>query len=1431
LNPNELLDELARRDVTLWTDGDDVRYRGPRGALTPELREALRESKAQVVAILRERARVMTTPPRPRLVAIPRSGPLPLSFGQQRLWFFDQLEPGSSVYNVSLGLRLRGPLDISALERSVSDLVTRHEALRTTFSTDGGQPVQIIHAPVTWTVPVVDVRDLVPAAREEEAARLASQEMERPFDLASGPLLRTRVLRLEDELHDLVVVAHHIAVDGSALNLLMLELVERYEAHAAGRPNTLPPLPIQYADFALWQRQYFSNGIPNDELAYWRRQLAGAPPALELPLDHPRPVTKRFDGDACERSLSPELRQRLHALTRGEGVTLFMTLLAAFNVVLARQTGQDDVCIGTPVAGRDQPETRALIGMFINTLVLRTRLDGRPTFRDVLRRVRKVALEAFAHQEVPFDMLVEDLHPERDPGRTPLFQVLFNMINFGASAPREFQGLRVQRALPSIEWRKAKFDLTLYVRDDPESLRFTAVYDVALFSATRVEGLLDQLVQLLEAVTTDPDCDVMAVSLVTPAAAGALPDPAQQLEATWIEPVHERFRRHAERAPERPAVVDASETLTYGDLERQSNQLAQYLMARGIGPEDRVAIYAQRSAGLAWAMLGVLKAGAAFVCLDPAYPPARTVACLDLVRPKAWIDLASGPVPASITDALSTIPGLVTTAWPARSSHDARTWRSCSTDAPVQDVGPDILAYVAFTSGSTGLPKGVAGTHAPLAHFFEWHARTSPLTADDRFSVLSGLAHDPLLRDILAALWVGAQVCIPDAANLGSPGYLARWMNQHAITVAHLTPAMAALLTTEVDTLPPVELPALRHVFFGADVLRAETVRAVRRLAPSATYVNFYGATETPQAIAWYPVGDGEAGAIPLGRGVSDVQLLVLNTAGRLCGIGELGEIHVRTPYLARGYVNDPVLTAERFLTNPFTGLPDDRIYRTGDLGRYRPDGTVDFCGRRDSQVKIRGFRVELGDVEAALRAQPGINEAAVVARADDAHELRLVGYVVPSETALQAEPLTTRLRDGLRQRLPAHMVPDQYVALERLPLTANGKVDRQALPAPTLERTRTPITPRTATETQIATIWSEVLGLESVGVEDNFFYLGGHSLMATRVLARLRSALGVELPLRALFETPTIAGLAEQLDHDSTHACRDISEAFDWNCLVPVQPRGTHPPLFLVVGYTNADETMLIPSRLIPHLGAEQPIYGLRPRYLDGSRNPYRDVHEMARECLEDIRTVQPRGPYFLGGYCIAGSVALEIAQLLAQHGEEVRLLAMIDAGRPCTLRTLLSRINHAVMRGRHMREVISTVMNSDGHTRKRILVQLIRRKMGVADSTLDATFEGAPTGRIAESRQRHVRLLHDYRPVPYPGHITVIASEQYYCFDRYMGWEKIARDGVTLHRLPGDHQTLLTLHSKQVAQLLRHRMDEGLPDAAHPEIVPEWTNREVLA
>jgi len=1060
----------------------------------------------------------------------------PASFAQQRLWLLDQLQPGDPTYNITAAVRLRGQLNVAALTESLNEVVQRHESLRTTFAVVEGRPVQIVQAGLRLTVPVLALQGLPAAAREAEFQILATFEAQRPFDLSAGPLLRAALVQLGAQEHVLLLNMHHIISDGWSMNVLIGEVAALYTAFVAGRPGSLPELPIQYADFTAWQQEWLQGAVLETQLAYWKQQLAGAPAVLELPADRPRPPVRTFRSASQSLVLSPVLGEAVRGFSRRKGVTLFMTLLAAFKVLLSRYTGQDDIVVGAPIAGRSRAETQGLIGFFLNTLVLRTDLAGDPSFEQVLERVRAMTVGAYAHQDLPFEHLLEALQPARDLSRTPLFQVFFNMLNL-PGAEVSLPDLEVEFMSPPEVG--AKFDLTLYVREPGERIAFGAVYNADLFGPERVTQMLQQLEHLLAQAVARPEQEISRFTLVTSAAAAELlPNPTQPLRDDWQESVHTLFAQQAQRTPARVAISDQHEVWTYRELDDLSNRLANYLRAQGIEAEDVVVIYGHRSASLVWALLAVMKAGATFIILDPAHPAPRIIEYLKLAQPQGWIHLdAAGALPTALAEFVSALPCrcklTLARRGDARAQHLLAEYPA--TD-PCVPVGPDSLAYLAFTSGSTGTPKGVEGRHGPLTHFLPWMQQTFGLHEDDRYSMLSGLSHDPLHRDIFTPLTLGARICIPAQEVIETPGSLARWLQQEGVTIANLTPAMGQLLTECAAAAATVVVPSLRYAFLVGDVLTRRDVARLKNLAPALTCINFYGATETQRAVSYFVVpaamcempANGQAKEIlPLGKGIADVQLLVLNKVGQLAGVGELGEIYLRSPHVARGYRGDPALTAARFIANPFTHQPGDRLYKTGDLGRYLPDGNVEPLGRADFQIKIRGFRIEPGEIEAVLGGHAAVREAVVIAREDVPGDKRLVAYIVAVAGAC---PAAQELRVFLKERLPDYMVPAAFVLLDALPLTPNRKVDRRALPPPTETQTELEAgagRARTRVEQKLVDIWAEVLKREHVQIEDNFFELGGHSLLAIQCLARMRTEFKVELPLRRLFELPTVAGLA----------------------------------------------------------------------------------------------------------------------------------------------------------------------------------------------------------------------------------------------------------------------------------------------------------------
>ncbi|WUR12335.1 amino acid adenylation domain-containing protein [[Empedobacter] haloabium] len=1042
------------------------------------------------------------------LRALPRTPDqvLPLSFAQQRLWFVQELEGPTPTYNMPAALRLTGRLDAAALEAALQYLIERHEVLRTNFDSVEGVPHLRIAPSRTVTLAVTDV---APDEVEARAARHAAL----PFDLAREPLLRAELLRLSADQHVLLLNVHHIVSDGWSLNILADEWLRAYDALRAGRAPALPVLPLQYADYAYWQREQLTEAVRERQLAYWTGQLAGAPELLDLPTDRVRPAVQRFDGGDEQLRLDPALSHAVRQLGHAHNASLFMTLVTAFGLLLGRLSGQDDVLVGVPQATRDRRELEGMLGMLLGNLVLRMRLDDAAGFGTLLEQVRRTALEAYEHSAIPFEQVVDALPLQRDLSRNPLFQVFFNMLNLPetnyTSPELAIEGL--QSTLLD-----AKFDLTLYAQDSEEGILLHLVYNRGLFDAQRMRELLRQYHSLLEQVSQAPAIACKAVSLLTAPARAVLPDPAVVLDATWHGSIPGRFAALVAAQPAALAVTAAHLQWTYAELDERSEAVACWLQEAGVGAGAVVAICAARRAALVPAVLGVLKAGAAYTIVDPAYPAEHVRACLAVARPAAWLTVAEGGDAALLACLPAPVPRL------DLSGNDGWPVLAAGVRAVPAAWTADDVAVLTFTSGSTGLPKAVEGRHGALTHFYPWLQQHFGMGPQDRYALLSGLAHDPLQRDIFNTLWMGASLHVPPVDAIG-PGLLADWMAAENISAVNLTPAMLQLLCQDARALP-----TLRHAFLVGDILTQADVALLQQVAPRCAVVSYYGATEAQRAFGMVEIAPGTAAGltrdvIALGHGIPGVQLLVLNGAGTLAGIGEVGEVCIRSPHLARGYRDDAAMTARQFVANPFGG--GDRLYRTGDLGRYLPDGMVAGLGRNDQQVKLRGFRIELGHVEAALARLPQVREAVVLALGSG-EARRLVAYVVPRGT-FDADAAAA----ALRGTLPDYMRPAAYVVLERLPLTPNGKLDRRALPAPAATPAVADTAPATALEASLCALMAELLNRDAVGPAENFFALGGHSLLATRLVSRIRAACGVQLPLRAVFEEPTPAALARLVE------------------------------------------------------------------------------------------------------------------------------------------------------------------------------------------------------------------------------------------------------------------------------------------------------------
>jgi amino acid adenylation domain-containing protein len=1041
---------------------------------------------------------------------------LPASFAQQRLWFLDRLESGRGIYNVPVATRLRGPLDVDALERALSQIVERHESLRTVFKLVDGVPHQVINPATPVALALIDLSGAADA--EQRALELASAQAHAGFDIACDRLLRATLLKLGADDHVLSLTLHHIVTDGWSMGVLNRELSELYGGFISGHPVDMPALAIQYGDYAAWQQQWMESGGLDQQLQYWTRKLDGAPALLELPTDKPRPEQQSFRGATLRAVFEPELLAGLHALGQREGTTMFMTVLAAFAALLSRYSGQADVVIATPVANRNRVELESVIGLFVNTLALRVDLDDDPSFVDLLQQVRETALEAFSNQDLPFEKLVQELNPERSQSHAPVAQVLFVQQN-AADRPATLAGLDHER-LPT-DRDDAKFDLALFVGEVPDGLRVAIEYCSDLFAPDTITRMLEHFRVMLEAAVADPTCPVSRLAMLSAPeralildrwSSGATAYPVDRL-------VHEQVAAQAERSPDTVAVQFGSQQLTYAGLDARANQLAHHLRELGVGPDVVVAICVERSVDMLVAVLGVLKAGGAYAPIDPAYPEDRVA-----------FMLADSDTPVLLTQQhlLSQLPSqrahtvCLDSDWDVIATYDD--------DAPVSGATLDHLAYVLYTSGSTGQPKGVAMDHRPLANLIAWQLDSWSGPAVARTLQFASLSFDVAFQEVFCTWCAGGTlVLIADEARR-DPEALLGFLAAQGVQRLFLPFVALQNLCEAAETLQ-LSVPSLRDVITAGEQLKATAqIRGFFARHADCALFNHYGPTESHvvTALKLTAATDQWPELPPIGRPIPGATVHLLDRHLQPVPIGLPGELCIGGVSLARGYLNRPELTDERFVPDPFSDARGARLYRTGDLARYLADGAIDYLGRIDHQVKVRGYRVEPGEIEATLRRHPAVREALVVARADSSGDKQLVAYLLTGEPV----PSATELRDRLLADLPAYMIPAAFVTLDAFPLSPNGKVDRRALPAPDqlARATAQYAPPSTELERSLVELWAQLLKIDRVGVSDNFFALGGHSLLAIQLISRLRDTLDVEVPLRTIFESPTVSAFAQAI-------------------------------------------------------------------------------------------------------------------------------------------------------------------------------------------------------------------------------------------------------------------------------------------------------------
>ena len=1269
--------------------------------------------------------------------------------------FESQLDPDAALFNVPLAMRLVGPLDTGALEQALDGLVQRHEALRTTIEMNGGDATQRVEPIHRVELAVCDLTTLPGDDREAQMRRRLVEEARRPIDVSRLPLMRVNLFRLGETEHILLFVFHHIITDGWSESVLVNELSALYDAAVRGHSLSLPALPIGYSDYATWQRERVLGDVCASQLAYWKRKLEGAPPSLDLALGRASPTIAAAAGAKESIDLPKALVDALTRFAQQTQSTLFMTFLAAFKALLHRYTGSDDIVVGSAISGRTEPETQMLVGCFINILALRTDLSGDPIFRELVGRVRQTSLEAYAHQDVPFEAVVAGLRPERKVGRQPVVQIAFI---FEPPIPA-FAPTTLATEWLDVDSGISVFDLTILVEHRSTGMRATAEYRTELFDATAIARMLAHWRILLEGAVSDPERRLSELPLLTEVERRQLlvewNDTAAEFPADQC--IHQLFEAQVARTPEAVAVVFGAQRLTYAELNARANRLAHHLQTLGVGPEVLVGLCLERSLELVVGMLGILKAGGAFVPLDPNYPAARLAFMLQDTE-----------VPALLTQEhlLARLPEYA----------GRRICLDCDWETIAKQPGTDpvcattaeSLAYVIYTSGSTGRPKGVMIEQRALVNCIEWMRKAFEF--DHRDSVLqkTPVSFDAAMWEFFVPLIVGGRLVMAPRDAHRDPAQIIHVLREHEVTTVQIVPSLLQLLAQESEL---AACRTLTRMFSGGEALPGDTAQRFLERSGARLY-NLYGPTEACiNAMSWECRRDAGCTSVPIGRPIANVRVYVLDGARQPVPVGVAGELYIGGHGLARGYWKRPELTAESFVPDPHAERPGARMYRSGDRARYLPDGTVEFLGRHDQQVKLRGHRIEPGEIEAALLRHAKVREVLVVRREDAAGDPRLVAYVVTSGEVISA----TALRESIKERLPDYMLPSAFVMLNEMPRMPNGKVDRNRLPAPDATNLVGDAAQRVeqhdAIEVQLIHIWADLLGRYPLGVADDVFELGGHSLLALRLVDRVNRLFNRDLPVHVLWHAGrTIEGLASVL-RDRSGCSQPI-----WGHAVPIKPSGSRQPLFctpVIGGHLYYYENLA--RRLDP----EQPVYGLPAQGTDSRESADTTIEVMAAHGIRLMREVQPAGPYSLLGFCSAGVVAFEMARQLEALGESVALLALADSMPPGKYFRLWREMLPAALMGQDLRllqeRIYHLALHPLGLERLRDL-----KRLGEA----------------------HRWALMGYKPGPFGGRALLIrTSDGLNSRDPAFGWGKFLRGGVDVRTLTCRHDEMFA--AKTVTQL----------------------------
>jgi amino acid adenylation domain-containing protein len=1424
-----LLSELRHLGIQLWVEGDRLRYKAAKDTLTPDLLAQLRDRKVEILEFL-QTASLAADPSAATIPVIPRDGNLPLSISQERLWYHHQFEPNSSLNNIITAYRIKGTLDLELLNRAQHEIAQRHEILRTTFPTVDGAPTVAIASEWSLSIPIEDLQSVPVAERDEEAHRRAIAESRRSYDLETGPLFRMRLLQLEPDSYLWVLTMHRMMADGVSVDIVFREIVTRYEAYLLGKPVVLPELPIQYLDFAHWQRQRLQGAFLDRNLRYWKDHLKAPLPTLDFPTSRPRPSTYSFNTQRRRLIFPKRLNDALNALSQQGESTLFMTLMAALKVLLYRYCDQEDVMICCSNAGRNRSEIEHLIGPFFNTLTLRTDLGGNPTFREVIQREKKVALGAFAHQELPFEQLVPELDTSSNRGRSSLFQVFFALNpswkDGNTLSTVELPGITFDTMFGYLYTGKTKFDLFLVGREAEEGLQFLFEYNSDLFDGELILPIMDHFQTLLESIVTNPDQKISKLSLLTPEEQQQLLFDLNQtqFENPKTECIHHLIEAQVAKNSQAIAIIEKDTQLTYHQLNARANQLAHYLQSQGIKPGHLVALCVERSIEMVIGILGILKAGGAYILFDPAYPYERGASELKAANPQLIV------TQSHLLDSFPMNPATM-----VQLDTDREQIAYCSTENLPVFTTASKLESVIYKSSSTGRANGVCISHSGMVNHSIAIAQSFDIVSTDRVWQFSSIGCDLMLEELFPTLIQGATVVMCPSAIKTSIADCLKFVEQQNITVVNLPNDLWHEWVNNFPTLGKTPPASIRLVVVGGEMgLGASSRTWFDTVGTYPRWLNTYGATETTGTATIYNPAklantSSTINSVAIGRPIENVQTYILDGELQPVPIGVAGELHIGGSSLAEGYLNHPELTQQNFIPNPFSNTHKDFLYKTSDRAYYLPDGTIELIGRLDRQIKLDGFRIEPEEIELALLEYPTILKVVVLLQENKPGKRILTAYYVEQ---IKNTADSHEVRKFLKQKLPSNMIPSELICVESFPLKLNGNIDQLALLDQTKSIQATKgiyVASQNTIEQNLIEIWEEVFDLRPIGTQNNFFDLGGHSLLAVRLFSKIEKCFNRNLPLSALLQAPTIEQLANLLKQEESK--------MDCSPLVKIQDGDEKPPLFCIHG---GGFNILIYRDLALNIGSNQPVYGLQARGLREGESIADCLEEIATDYVQEIRKIQPHGPYYLVGLSNGGNIALEMAQQLQIQGEEVALLGMFDTYGPQGIslfpRSLrfLSSLNYLA---RHsLPRAVSRHWKGEKKITPTNILNLIsqNKKQDLPSTEIDAEnishpssipnkhwmdkfsqyvlehspwsffspknqlkgIEGSVSERLKKLEEMYEKVYTEYEMKPYSGKIILFRAQE--CPPGYrrkfdLGWSAIATKGVNVYEIPGHHTSLM--------------------------------------